>query len=236
MTQRIFFKYLTRIHKWAGLIIGIQILLWVLSGLFMTLFPINEIRGRHIAVQVDLPVSQKPTLNFEQALTRYSGEVTHVSLANYAGQLAYRIEGDGGIVTLSAETGEPMPALSQAQIRRMALEYYYADNPIASAVLITENAPNEYRRALPIWQVQFDDRSHSRLYLDPQTAELTAVRTRLWRVYDVMWALHIMDYTQRERFNSWWLRLAALAALLFVLSGFGLLMHRFVMRPKRPKA
>ena len=236
MTKRTFFKYLTRLHKWAGLIIGIQILLWVLSGLFMTLFPINEIRGRHIAVQVDLPVSQKPILSFEQALTRYSGEVTQASLANYAGNLAYRIEGAVGVVTLSAETGEPMLNLSQAQIRRMALEYYYADNPIASAVFITENAPNEYRRALPIWQVQFDDRHHSRLYLDPQTAELMAVRTRLWRVYDVMWALHIMDYTERERFNSWWLRLAALAALLFVLSGFGLLMHRFVMRPKRPKA
>lgn len=235
MTKRVFFKYLTRVHKWAGLIIGIQILLWVLSGLFMTVFPINEIRGRHIAVQVDLPVLQKPDVSFDQALARYDGEVTQASLANYAGQLAYRIEGDRGVMSLSGQTGEPIADLSEAQIRQMALEYYYADNPIERVTLIRDNSPNEYRRALPIWQVQFDDRSQSRLYLDPQTAELRAVRTRLWRVYDFMWALHIMDYTQRERFNSWWLRLAAAAALLFVLSGFGLLAHRLVLRPKKPK-
>lgn len=235
MTKRDFFKYLTRIHKWAGLVIGVQILLWVGSGLFMTLFPINEIRGRHIAVQVDLPVAQIPALSFEQALQKYDGQVTRAALVNYAGTLAYRMDGDGGIVTVNAQTGAALSPLSEAQIRRMALEYYFADEPIKRAALITDKTPNEYRRPGPVWQVQFDDRSKTRLYLDPNTAELKAVRTRLWRVYDTMWMLHIMDYKERDNFNSWWLRLAAAAALIFVLSGFGLLAHRFVLRPKRPK-
>ena len=59
----------------------------------------------------------------------------------------------------------------------------------------------------PFGRCNFDDKPKTRLYLDADTAELRAVRTKLWRVYDFMWMLHIMDYKTRDNFNSWWLGL-----------------------------
>ena len=87
-----------------------------------------------------------------------------------------------------------------------------------------------------MWQISYDDKDKTRIYLDADTAELKAVRTRIWRVFDFMWMLHIMDYKERENFNSWWLRLFSGAAVLFALSGLALVAHRVFMRPKKRAA
>jgi hypothetical protein len=84
-----------------------------------------------------------------------------------------------------------------------------------------------------VWQVQFDDKTKTRLYINADTAELMNVRTRLWRAFDFMWMLHIMDYKGRDDINNWWLWLAALMASLFALSGLGLVVHRIILRPRR---
>ena len=39
---------LRKIHRWLGLIAGIQLLAWTVSGLYFTLIPIDEIHGDHI--------------------------------------------------------------------------------------------------------------------------------------------------------------------------------------------
>jgi len=85
-------------------------------------------------------------------------------------------------------------------------------------------------------EITYDDNDKTRIYLDAKTAELKAVRTRIWRVFDFMWMLHIMDYKERENFNTWWLRLFSGAAALFALSGLALVAHRVFMRPKRIKS
>lgn len=37
----------TQIHKWLALIVGLQVLGWVLGGLVMTAIPIERVRGEH---------------------------------------------------------------------------------------------------------------------------------------------------------------------------------------------
>ena len=121
--------------------------------------------------------------------------------------------------------------VGETSIRLAANKYYKGEGKISSLTRLTE-APKEYRRPPPVWQVRYDDKAKTRLYLDTETAELRAVRTRLWRVYDFMWMLHIMDYKSRDNFNSWWLRLAAFLALLFAISGLMLVVQRIFLRPK----
>ena len=68
--------------------------------------------------------------------------------------------------------------------------------------------------------------------------ELRAVRTTLWRVYDVFWGLHIMDWSTRENFNSWWIKATSVLAILFGLAGVVLTVYRirWMLRPKRRSA
>ena len=36
------------VHKWLALLVGVQIVFWVVSGLFFTLFPIEQIRSENL--------------------------------------------------------------------------------------------------------------------------------------------------------------------------------------------
>jgi hypothetical protein len=233
MTKRDFWKYLTRAHKWAGLVLGVQVLLWFASGLFMALFPIDEVRGSHLAEKATWSLTDAKVIPIEIAMTAYDGTLTGASLTSIAGEPAYALMGDNGTQLMNARTGRAWEPVGEGSIRAAAGKYYKGEGQIISLKRLTET-PIEYRRPPPVWQVQYDDRDKTRLYLDAETAELRAVRTKLWRVYDFMWMLHIMDYKDRSDFNSWWLRLAAFLALLFSISGLMLVVQRIFLRP-RPK-
>lgn len=231
MTKRDFWKYLARAHKWAGLVLGVQVLLWFASGLFMALFPIDEVRGPHLAEKATWSLSDVTVIPIEIAMTAYEGELTGASLTSIAGELSYALIGDKGRQLINARTGTAWEPIGENAIRLAAGKYYKGEGKIVSLRRLTET-PKEYRRPPPVWKIEYDDSSRTRLYLDAETAELRAVRTRLWRVYDFMWMLHIMDYDTRDNFNSWWLRLAAFLALLFSISGLMLVVQRIFLRPK----
>jgi len=224
-------KYLTRIHKWAGLVLAVQIVLWFGSGFFMTLFPINDVRGRHIAQDVQLSLTDKSLLPIEIAMTAYEGTLDGAQLVSIAGQPAYILSGDNGEQILNAKTGGQILELDQAAITQMATRFYKGEGQMISLVKLSET-PREYQGPHPVWLAQYDDGAKTRLYINAQTGQLATVRTRLWRVFDFMWRLHIMDITGEDSFNTWWLRLASGLALLFALTGVGLLWHRIVIRPK----
>ncbi len=40
-------RYSTQIHKWVGLVVGLQVLFWVGGGLVMTAIPIATVRSEH---------------------------------------------------------------------------------------------------------------------------------------------------------------------------------------------
>lgn len=233
--SRNFARLLTRIHKWAGLIIGLQLFFWIGSGVFMTTFPIEQVRGEHLVSETKFSLTDESLIPIEIAMTAYDGNLTGAKLISVADNPVFVLIGDNGTKHMNARTGEDWAALTEADIRRVAGIAYQGEGVIQSASKL-EEAPKDYRGALPVWQVKFDDKAKTRLYLEPLSGEVKATRTRLWRVFDLMWKFHIMDVTGEDNFNSWWLRLAALMALLFTLSGFGLLWHRFVLRPRAKRA
>jgi hypothetical protein len=90
---------------------------------------------------------------------------------------------------------------------------------------VTEGTP-EYRGPLPAWRISFDDAEGLAVYVAADTARVTARRSDLWRVYDALWALHIMDWRDHENFNSGLLILTSLTALIVALAGFVLFPYR----------
>jgi len=133
---------------------------------------------------------------------------------------------------LDARNGVRWDGVGEVDIRNVAQSSYMGEGVIGSILKLSE-APKDYAGALPVWQVKFEDKAKTRLYIDPDTAEVLSVRTRLWRVFDLAWKFHIMDVTGEDNFNSWWLRLTSGAALMFALSGVGLLWFRIFARPRR---
>ena len=52
--------WLRRIHKWIGLIIGVQFLLWAISGTAMALLDMDEVAGGERAEQSSPPLRAAP--------------------------------------------------------------------------------------------------------------------------------------------------------------------------------
>ena len=40
-----------KIHRWLGLLVGFQVVAWMLSGLYFAWIPIEQIRGEHLTVE-----------------------------------------------------------------------------------------------------------------------------------------------------------------------------------------
>jgi hypothetical protein len=150
-------------------------------------------------------------------------------------QPAYVFKAPDREMVVDAATGRPVGPLSEAEIRTIATKTYTGTEAIASAQLITE-IPGEIRgRKPPLWRVEFDHWNQPTLYLSPTTGELLTRRHELWRIFDFVWMLHIMDYDERENVNNTLLRIFTWGAVLMASSGIWLLFYSF-HRKKKNKA
>lgn len=60
----------------------------------------------------------------------------------------------------------------------------------------------------------------------PNTGAVTARRSDLWRLYDTLWALHIMDWQNHEDFNHPLIVFVSWLTLLSVIAGVVLIPYR----------
>ena len=105
--------------------------------------------------------------------------------------------------------------------------------PTVRNATLLSHEPGDYRGDLPVWRVELSDSEGTRAYVSPDSGKILAVRTDNWRVFDLMWGLHIMDWSGRENSNSTWLFGFAFAALLMSLMGLVLLVIRWPLRRRK---
>ncbi len=144
-------------------------------------------------------------------------------------QLQQRLYTPVYIVTLEnklsvyhAETAKKLPPLTETQALSIATNTTRL--PILSATWITEvSQGSEYRDGeLPAWKIELKGVDEANLWIGANTGKVSAIRTNTWRLYDFLWSLHIMDYVDRDNFNSWLLRAFALLGVITVASGIAL--------------
>ncbi|WDI30773.1 PepSY domain-containing protein [Hyphococcus flavus] len=219
-----------RVHLWAGLILGIQVLLWMASGVIMSWFPIELVRGETSAFQSP-PVALEPsTYASPGGILAQAGGATSVELTHFLGQPVYRTTGPGAAAGLfNASTGERLSPISEALARKVAELDYVGAGEIVSADLVSF-PPQEYRGERPVWRIDYNDKLNTRIYVSPSSGEVKARRNNIWRLYDFFWMLHIMDYEDREDFNNPLVMGASAAGLVFAISGMIIVVYRLRRR------
>jgi hypothetical protein len=210
-----------RWHIWLGWLVGVPILMWTVTGLFMVARPIEEVRGDRLRAahsSID-PAS----LRFPATI----GEPIHEArlVAQPGGPAWIVTAADGQRLRYSATTGAAAPPVIEAEARRIAEAAYAGDARLEGATYYPAGeAPTEARTAGAAWQARFADGTH--VYVDDATGEVLALRTGQWRLYDVMWGLHIMDLETRDDTHHPILVLFAALAVLGALLGCTLLFRR----------
>jgi hypothetical protein len=148
-----------------------------------------------------------------------------VALRPLAGEPVYEVRGEIGTFLVSAETGERI-VVDEARARAAAQQKWIEQDAIVAAALL-EVAPKESGLSGEAWAVRFKGEGNPTLYVSAVNGRVSAPRTDLWRTYDFLWQLHLMDWGLNENFNTPWMVAAAIFALSTVLFGIALLVHRF---------
>ena len=244
--MKIFFR---KLHRWLGLLMAAQIIAWMASGLYFSLFPIEHIRGEHLTRDWPAPTAESllrmgsPAV-VKQTMDQHLGpgwELETLNLVSTGDQLYWRVEGrlDGQpFRRLLNEAGTTVvPVLSAEDVAQAAGSWLKESADVAAVEWLESSDPGaEYRgRFYPVWKVSFDQPESLNLYLEPWTGEILARRTSRWRLFDFLWMLHIMDFDTRDDFNHPLLQAASILGLIIALSGVIFwAMTTSLFRRKRP--
>jgi uncharacterized iron-regulated membrane protein len=227
-----------KLHKWLTLFVGVQLVIWTLSGFYMVVVDLDFIHGDPLVrnLRVALPLDA-PKVSIAEVVRRYPG-VTNLSVHSLGSSRRPVIELATPMqkVLVDANTGKQLSPLSEALVRELANTYYSGSAPIRSVALLERDRPMEIQtRALPLWRVDFDDWLATSFYVDPDTGALVTRRHRFWRWFDFVWMLHIMDYDTREDMNNPLLRVFTVSGVVTVISGAWLLYFSFRRKPVRAR-
>jgi hypothetical protein len=219
---------LGRVHFWLSILVGVQMLIWVGSGFFFAISPIERVRGEHLRAHEHASIAwESVKIGPDIAAAALDGRAAHsVTLATRAGRPVYAVEAhEGPGVLVDAETGAARTEIDAAEAQSIAIATFTGTGAPLPAEWIT-TPPGDYGGPLPAWRVRFSGPDQASLYIEAATGDVRAVRTPLWRLYDFLWGFHIMDWQGRENFNNPFLMIFAATGLGMALSGLILTVMR----------
>lgn len=227
MAQRSMMLGFARWHIWLGWIVGLPILMWTVTGLFMVARPIEQVRGDHLRIAAKeevLPAGSEIAVNLPR-----DRPVKSVSAAMEDGAVMTRLEyADGSLARFGEDGTELAPLNEQAARDLVKTQIVGGTNVVAAKFHSANKAPFDFRLEMPVWQLVLADGTH--VYVGQQSGKIEAVRTRWWRGFDFMWGLHILDPQTREDTSHPLLIIAAALSVIGALLGCVLLFRRRKVR------
>jgi hypothetical protein len=232
--------YIRRAHRYLGLFIAIQFILWTVSGLYFSWTNIDDIHGdlerkhKHYVMNVDSFVS--PNRFMLPDSTKIDSLVS-MSLSTFGSKHYYYIEyhqnGKHNDGLINTETGMLRPELSKEEAIAIAKENYNGALEVRNVIKVdSTDSHHEFReRPLPAWCIEAADNKNTHIYINAVNGKVDKFRNTGWRIFDFLWMTHVMDYKGRDNINNWLLRIFSVFGLITVLSGLTL----FFVSGKRKK-
>lgn len=223
------------LHKWLALIVGVQALIWFISGAYMTIVPLNIIHGDHLEHSHQAPlnlqeIGKRPGMQKIEGLQR---KYERFELSTLVDRPVIKLSTGKSTEMFDLQTGDLLTPITVQTAEAIAKSAYTGKAAIAGTDWITKAPQEVARRPVPMWAVRFDDLGKTTFYISPQTGEIMARRHQLWRIFDFVWMFHIMDYENRVDVHNNLLRAAIIAAMLMACSGIWLLLYSFNRRPAK---
>lgn len=212
------------IHKYLSFFISLQLLLWTVSGIYFSFNKIELVRGE----QYRLPSSF--SLNLDQLKGDHEN-ISNFDVVNRVDQQILIISDPSGRKYLDTN-GNPVSMLTVEQAK-LTVKENSTLNPIDVFLIDQDRNGSEYRgRELPLYQVLSlnKDQKSINVYVNPYSGKIVAIRSLQWKIWDLMWGFHIMDWQTRDNINNFLLKVFSILALTSSVSGV-LLFFRFRINP-----
>ena len=211
--------WIRKAHRYLGIFLGLQFLMWTLSGMYFSWTDLDEIHGDHFKREeirqtafTDLPGLDE--LGMEHP-------VRSLELLDIGGTPHYWVDQSA---LYNARTGEKRTGISREEALEVAGRYMLPDLEVTEVTVIREvDAHHEYRgKPLPAYEIRYKSPENLKAYVAVANGAFQTVRHRNWRWFDFLWMTHTMDYNTRDDFNTTLLRAFSLMGLITVMSGFAL--------------
>jgi hypothetical protein len=233
--------YIRRSHRYLGIVLGIQFLMWTLGGLYFSWSNMDEIHGDFqrkdaplLSADIKL-VSPSQVMDSIKAVHQVDSLVS-IQLIEILGKPYYQVrcisamQGSGmehhdhGIMNhlADAETGSLRLPLSKEESVQVAVAHFNEKADIKQVEYLSKvDGHHEYRESpLPAYQIEFDHPSKTRVYVSTELGTVEKFRNQKWRIFDFLWMMHTMDYEGRDNFGNLALRVFSIFGLITVFSGF----------------
>lgn len=206
---------LRKTHRYLGLFLGVQFIMWTASGLYFSWTDLDEIHGDHFRQPDSSP----------EAFAGLSGPelpggmmFRRIELRAIAGHPYYWVNDS---LLVDARSGSVHPEISEEEARAVAASYMRDDLPVRKVTRLEAAGPHhEYRgRPLPAYEIEYEHPEAVKAYVSARDGRFQSVRHRSWRWFDFLWMTHTMDYQGRDNINNTLLRIFSLMGLVTVLSG-----------------
>ena len=200
-------------HKYLSFFISVQLFLWTVSGIYFAFNKIELVRGEQYRLTESFPI------NFNEVKFSRS-DVQQIKAINRLGEIIFVVSGSKGTEYLDS-FGIPVDKLNKSEIFEIVSSSSTL-KPIDLEEITESSKGSEFRgRNLPLYKVTSlnDKNKKINLYLNVFSGEITAVRSIQWRIWDLMWGFHIMDWQTRDKINNIFLQIFSILALVSSISG-----------------
>lgn len=236
--------YIRKTHRWLGVILGIQFLLWTIGGLYFSWSNMDEVHGNFQKKNTPLLAAHislvSPSLVMDSIKRVHQiDSIVSIQLIEILGKPFYQVrcisnnhskanlEHDDMQVMnhlANAETGLLRGPLTTEEAVEVAKIRFNGEPKIKSVEYLTvTNGHHEYREnPLPAYAITFDQPSKTTVYVASELGTIQKFRNNKWRVFDFLWMMHTMDYESRDHIGNWLLRAFSIFGLVTVFSGFAL--------------
>ena len=200
-------------HKYLSFFISLQLFLWTISGIYFAFNKIELVRGEQYRLTESFPVNFNE-VNFSRS------DVYQIKAIKRLDEIIFVVNASKGTEYLNA-LGTPVSKLSKNEVFEIVSSSSTLE-PIDLEEISESSKGSEFRgRDLPLYKVtSLNDKDKKiNLYLNVFSGEITAVRSLQWRIWDLMWGFHIMDWQTRDKINNIFLKIFSILALVSSISG-----------------
>jgi Na(+)-translocating NADH:ubiquinone oxidoreductase F subunit len=213
----IFFR---KLHKWLGLIIGVQMLVWLITGMLISVVDQRTVSGG----STRLPAGERPPLaQFQplypaRQLPISTDALQQIKLTSVLAYPVYRVVYQGKPSLFDARTGDEF-IIDQALAEQIARNSYRGEGELTGSERLDQGSEDMRGVSGAMWQVNFDDPLATRAYISAVDGRLLAHRNNRWALVDFLLMLHFMDYMRNDSFNTPQAIVFGFGALWLAISG-----------------
>lgn len=226
------------IHRWTGLLVGLQLFIWVATGLYFNVIghqtaSLNEFRiavdhSGNRPLEALTPVSTLPLVSSEFETVNSISLIWLLQHPYYKvvyAQGAHRYQAKH-IRLFDAITGDARQIDTQ-QAFAIAQASYADASRLMAPMLLTPPIDDLPKEQNSVWQVRVNDSKNTNIYIDAQTGDIIKFVDDDSRLTALMMKLHFMDYGNSGEFNHPLIILFALMSLLQAATGVSWLVNLY---------